>query len=61
MSTTEKNIPESFRGSYFIFHLFNEKGQPRMSLASEYVYPPVSKDELKKLVDFINSYLEHNS
>lgn len=50
----------TFKGENFVFHLFNDHGQLIMGLSSDYVYPYVEKDELKKLAEFILKYLEQN-
>lgn len=49
---------QSYYGKDFTFHLFHEKDTTNIGLASSYVYPPINKQELKNLADFIYKYLE---
>lgn len=56
---------DSFKGRDFISHLCKgrstEKDHPyQMIIASEYVYPNMSQEELKGLADFIYDFLEEN-
>ena len=56
---------DSFKGRDFISHLCKgrstEKDHPyQIIIASEYVYAPMSREELKGLADFINKFLEKN-
>jgi hypothetical protein len=48
---------QSYYGRDFTFHLFHEKDTTNIGLASSYVYPPVNKQELKELAEFILKYL----
>jgi len=50
---------QSYKGKDFILHIFDEDGVSMIGLSSSYVYPQVSKDELKALADFIYNYLEN--
>jgi hypothetical protein len=61
---------KSFKGKYFIIHL--NQNMERLNnyklqdyhysflASSEYVYAPMSKEELKGLADFIYQNLENN-
>jgi len=53
---------DSFKGRDFIIHICKgrstDKDYPyQIILSSEYVYPNMSKDELKNLADFINEFV----
>ena len=57
---------DSFKGRDFIGHI--NKGRSTDSdypyqfiIASEYVYPNMSKDELLDLADFIKEFVENNN
>lgn len=56
---------DSFKGRDFISHI--NKGRStdndypyQFIIASEYVYPNMSKDELLDLADFIREFVENN-
>lgn len=49
---------KTYSGQHFFFHLFEQDGRISMGLASEYVYPPVDKYELKDLIEFIETFLK---
>lgn len=49
---------KTYSGQHFFFHLFEQDGKISVGLASEYVYPPIDKYELKELADFIYTQLE---
>jgi hypothetical protein len=62
---------KSFKGQHFIIHLNTDMGRLlnknelkdcpyNLMVSSEYVYPPMTRDELKGLADFILNYLENN-
>lgn len=61
--TTNKS---SFRGESVNFHffhkgiLFEDKYAVGFGPTQGHVYPPISREELKGLADFINNYLENN-
>jgi len=48
----------SYQAHNFIFHLFQKGDTISIGLASGRVYPNVSKDELKDLLEFISQFLE---
>lgn len=55
---------ETFKGEYFNLHIFH-KGMiyddyGLMFGPISYAHPPVKREELKALADFINNYLETN-
>jgi hypothetical protein len=62
---------QSFKGQHFIIHLNKEmerlnkerlKDYPYdMIVASQFAYPPMSREELKGLADFINEFLEEDN
>lgn len=52
---------KTYSGQHFFLHLFEEDGKISMDLASEYVYPPINKNELKDLAEFITKYLENDN
>jgi len=52
---------KTYSGQYFFFHLFEEDGKISIGLASDYVYPPTSKQELKNLIQFISENLDDNN
>lgn len=45
----------------FIFHIFEDNGEITIGLASNYVYPPTNKNELKNLIEFIGKHLDDNN
>lgn len=56
---------DSFRGKNFISHInkgrSNDKDYPyEMVIASDYVWPDMSKEELLDLADFIKEFVENN-
>jgi hypothetical protein len=57
---TMEKAYQSYYGKDFTFHLFHEKDAINIGLASSYVYPPVNRQELKDLAEFILKYLENN-
>lgn len=54
---------ETYFAEYFQFHIMNSKEGLQIGCSSNpeksYVYPPVNKDDLKGLADFIYNYLEN--
>lgn len=52
---------ETLQGQHFIFHILEEDGKITIGLASDYVYPPIDKFELKDLAEFITTYLENDN
>jgi len=56
---------ESFKGKNFILHICNGRSTDQeypyqIVLSSQYVWPNLSKDELKDVADFINEFVEKN-
>lgn len=57
----------TFKGSNFNLHIFHENMMYEDSLGLMFastnnkIHPPISKDELKNLADFIYDYLDNNS
>lgn len=56
---------ESFRGKNFISHINKEKSSDndhpyQFIIASNYVWPNMSKEELLGLADFIKEFVENN-
>lgn len=56
---------ESLKGKDFILHICKGRSTDpdhpyQIVLSSQYVWPNLSKDELKDMADFINEFIENN-
>ena len=66
MESLSKSNKSSFRSESVNIHLFHkgtmyeDKYGIMFGPTKNYVYPPVSREELKRLADFIYNYLENN-
>ena len=66
MESLSKSNKSSFRSETVNIHFFHkgamyeDKYGIMFGPTKNYVYPPVSREELKRLADFIYNYLENN-
>ena len=61
--TTNKETFKSECLNLHIFHkgvIYGDKYGLMMASVKGYAYPPMNREELKGLADFINQYLENN-
>lgn len=62
----KKTNKETFKSECLNLHIFHKgsmyESQYGLMMAStkDYVHPPMSREELKGLAEFINNYLENN-
>jgi len=47
----------TYTGQNFIFHLKENGDNLNISLSSHYVQPPITRNELKELAKFIDSFI----
>lgn len=52
---------KSYAGEYFVFHMFKDDAKISIGLASNHVYVPTNKQELKNLIQFISENLDDNN